>query len=230
MFKEKQRQAKNEHSLGNYIPYASLVEDDTVMLRDRTLLACFYIEGVTFETKSNEEVEQASSVINRFLTGLEDDRLSIQIHRIRRPFQDRLDPSDCGNWFADKFTRDYNRFTDGHAMMATELYISVLLGEEKEEKGFFGRITSSVSQQKEETLLKERLAQFRHYCDQLAMSFADYNIVRLSSYEDRDEDGNSIVCSSQLTFLNFLITGCWSKVQIPAGPLYEGIGATQVFI
>ncbi len=106
MFKEKQRQAKNEHSLGNYIPYASLVEDDTVMLRDRTLLACFYIEGVTFETKSNEEVEQASSVINRFLTGLEDDRLSIQIHRIRRPFQDRLDPSDCGNWFADKFTRD----------------------------------------------------------------------------------------------------------------------------
>ena len=89
MFKEKQRQAKNEHSLGNYIPYASLVEDDTVMLRDRTLLACFYIEGVTFETKSNEEVEQASSVINRFLTGLEDDRLSIQIHRMRRPFQDR---------------------------------------------------------------------------------------------------------------------------------------------
>lgn len=230
MFKEKQRQAKNEHSLSNYIPYASLVEDDTVMLRDRTLLACFYIEGVTFETKSNEEVEQASSVINRFLTGLEDDRLSIQIHRIRRPFQDRLDPSDCGNWFADKFTRDYNRFTDGHAMMATELYISVLLGEEKEEKGFFGRITSSVSQQKEETLLKERLAQFRHYCDQLAMNFADYNIVRLGSYEDRDEDGKRIVCSSQLTFLNFLITGYWSKVQIPAGPLYEGIGATQVFI
>ena len=76
MFQAKQRQTKNECSLSGFIPYASLVEDDTVMLRDRTLLACFYIEGIPFETKSSEEVQEASSVFNRILTGLEDDRLS----------------------------------------------------------------------------------------------------------------------------------------------------------
>lgn len=230
MFQAKQRQTKNECSLSGFIPYASLVEDDTVMLRDRTLLACFYIEGIPFETKSSEEVQEASSVFNRILTGLEDDRLSIQVHRIRRPFRDSLEPSNCGIWFADNFIRDYSAFTAGCAMMATELYISLMLGEERENQNFFGRIFSPVSEENEDALLRERLLKFRLYCGRLLSNLADYNIVRLSTYEDRDQDGKSIICSSQLTLLNFLMTGNWNKVQIPSGPLYDALGATRIFI
>ena len=230
MFKVKQRQAKNECALSRFIPYASLVEDDTVMLRDRSLLACFYIEGSAFETKSGEEVEEASAVFNRFLTGLEDDRLTIQVHRVRRPYRDSLEPSNCGNWFADKFTRDYSAYTEDCAMMATELYISLLFGEEKEDRSFLSRMFSSVSEEKEEALLQERLDKFRHYCSRLLLNLADYNIVRLGTYKDRDPDGKSIVCSEQLTLLNLLISGNWNKVQIPAGPLYDALGAPRVFI
>lgn len=228
IFQQKKQQAKNEQSLAMHIPYSSLVEEDTVMLKDGSLLACFYIEGVAFETKSYEEVSQASGLINQYLTSLEDDRITVHIHRIRRPFKDELKPSDSGNWFADKFSRDYNAFTSGNVMMATEIYISILLGEEKQVEGFFKRKIATA--ESEAVHLKERLTNFRYQCTQLEAIFSDYNIQRLTSYEDVDTEGRTIYCSAQLTFLNFLMSGVWTKIQIPLGPLHQALGTSQVFV
>lgn len=230
-FEKKTEQANKERSLSDYLPYSSLIEDDTIVLKDGSLMANWYIEGIAFETKSEDEILQASSVTNQFLSSLEDDRITLHVHRIRRNFKDSLQVNSTGNWFADKFRSDYNDFTGGQSMMATEIYVTMILGEEKEIGDFFSKcFKKAPSMEAENRRLQERLEAFRYQCKRLEVTFSDYNIKRLTSFDGYDLEGRIVKYSEQLQFLNFLCTGIWSDIQVPLGPVNEALGSSQVFV
>ena len=222
--------ARRERPLAQYIPFSSLVADDVVMTRDGTLLATLSLAGVGFETEAAPVTDRMTDAFNRFLTSLSGEPVAVHAHRIRRRFRDSL-AEVPGTGFAADFTRRCNRRTGGQTLMACELYLTLAM---RTDAGGRGGLLDSARRLfapaptlgDTENALSGSVKKFRGLVALLESTMADYGPRRLAVY--RNAAGNR--CSAQLTFYNFLFTGCWSEVLVPSCPLWMVLGNAQVFI
>ena len=94
-FEDLVRFSRMQKPISDYIPYSSLIEDDTVLCRDGSLIATWAIEGIGFETSSVRSLQQAANDINRYLISIARADVSVQVHRVRRHFYDSLTAIIC---------------------------------------------------------------------------------------------------------------------------------------
>ena len=236
-FEQLSRFAGIQKPISDYIPFSSLIEDDVVLCRDGSLIATWAIEGIGFETSSTRSLHQAADAINRYLISIAKSNVAVQVHRVRRHFHDSLEPIP-GEDFAADFSRKYNAVIGAKALMATEIYLTLIYGDARAKpSGWKGAAkllhlyTSSF--EAEAAHLKGRLKDFRNMCGQLEAAISEYRACRLGTRrmdpEKGVQTGDEGDVSDLLAFYNYLVTGDWSPVRVPDGPLNLAMGNVQVF-
>lgn len=208
MFTEKAAQMRRERAIDKFITLSSVVDDGIVMSRNGSLIATIRVEGIPFETADDEFLDRRADQLNVLLRMIAADDTAIQVHRIRRFVRDRLsEPSAPG--FARDFTLAYNNLVDQKPLMATELYVTLI------ERDLAPRSKARSVEVVEEALM-ERLKNFRNRVETLLQSLGKYGPRHL-----KETEVEGVRFSEQLSFYNFLLTGCWQSVRVPSSPLYQ---------
>lgn len=217
MLAEKAAQMRRERAIDKFITLSSVVDDGIVMSRHGALIATVRVEGIPFETADDEFLDRRADQLNVFLRMIAADDTAIQIHRVRRFVRDRLsEPAESG--FARDFSVAYNNLVDQKPLMATELYVTLI------ERDISPLGKARNAEAATEALL-ERLKNFRNRVETLIQSLGKYSPRLLKEIR---VDG--VRFSEQLSFYNFLLTGCWQPVRIPSSPLYQALGNVQLFV
>lgn len=215
--------AQQEASIEPYVQLSSVVAPGVVMCRSGEMIATWKVAGIPFETADNDSIAFASEQINTLLRALNRPEMAIQIHRVRRHIKDSLSSTHQG-LFLDYLTSNYNLAIGEHALMATELYVTLIMRKASMLNAMASSRVRSFDEVKME--LRERLNTFGNICDQLERSLGSYGLVRLGEYHVKDK----VFCSEQLSFYNFLLTGVWQAVRIPDRPLHQILGNAHVFV
>lgn len=210
---------QGDNSFDRFVQLSSVIAPSVVMGRDGELVASYMLKGIAFETVDEVELDQAVNTLNILYRAVARNDYAVQIHRLRRPMQDSLTPC-AERGFARDLSQKYNQKIGREKLMATELYITLI---NKPRTLLKSRKRRSLDDIKLE--LSDRLDEFEKIAGQFERSLSRFTPKRLGEYE---KDGNKY--SEQLSFYNFLLTGRMQPVRIPSCPLYQALGAVQVFI
>jgi type IV secretion system protein VirB4 len=197
----------------DYIPLATALTPTVITLTGGEYLACWKLEGITFETSDRTEVLLRKEALHQFLRSLGGGSFAIWSHKIRRVVHERLQgrsPNEFCQCLSDRYYQSF----DQHRQMATELYLSILYRPSPSKvASFFTRMTTrTLSQRREQE--SEQLTILEDMGKQLEASLSRYGPTRLGTYVKQD-----LVYSEMLAFLSYLINGVWDEIPLRRAPL-----------
>lgn len=89
-------------SFADLVPYAGLIENGVILLKDGSLMSGWYFAGPDSESSTDAERNEVSRQINAILSRLGSGWMN-QVEAVRVPTTDYPADSDC--YFADPVTR-----------------------------------------------------------------------------------------------------------------------------
>ncbi|WP_108653157.1 VirB4 family type IV secretion/conjugal transfer ATPase [Dongshaea marina] len=230
---------EREVSLAEHIPYSSHLNENTIILKDGSLMRCFQIQGTTFETKGAEDLELMHERLNSLWKSFCDGRTSIYTHTIRR----RVDSTIEGVFpdsFSRRFNEKYSRTFDSKVLI-NEIYLTIVeKGPLQIGKQLLKAQPLNVEAKKHE--IEGRLREFEQKCRLLVASMGEveqpaededsggastqelYGIRTLGCYTSKS--GN--LCSEPMELLSYLITNVWQTIRVPSGSIDAAIGHAWV--
>ncbi|MDH4078894.1 MAG: VirB4 family type IV secretion/conjugal transfer ATPase [Nitrospira sp.] len=197
----------------DYIPLGTAITPTVITLTGGEYLACWKLEGITFETSDRSEVLLRKEGLHQFLRSLGGGSFALWSHKIRRVVHERLQ-GRSPNKFCQSLSDRYYQSFDQHRQMATELYLSILYRPSPSKMAtFFTRMTTrTLSQRREQE--SEQLTIVEDMGKQLEASLSRYGPTRLGTYTKQD-----VVYSEMLAFLSYLINGVWEEIPLRRAPL-----------
>lgn len=211
---------KKEKTLEDLIPMSSLIAPGVVCCRNGWLISTVKVNGMAFETADDRDLDRAAAHMNNFYRTLARSDLAVKVHRVRRFIHDKLSSPETDG-FAKELLSDYNKQIADTSLMATELYVTLILRKAK-------RIKKDARKAKDiENELRDRIIEFEKIMSSLMASLSDYSVFRLSEYRDAKSGAQF---SNQLSFYNFLLTGLWAPVRVPNAPINKVLGNAQIFV
>ncbi|MBK9949316.1 MAG: VirB4 family type IV secretion/conjugal transfer ATPase [Nitrospira sp.] len=200
-------------STSDYIPLGTTITPTVITLTGGEYLACWKLEGITFETSDRTEVLLRKEGLHQFLRSLGGGSFAVWSHKIRRVVHERLQ-GQSPNEFCRTLSDRYYQSFDQHRQMATELYLSILYRPSPSKvASFFTRMTTRTLAQRREQEA-EQLTILEDMGKQLEASLSRYGPTRLATYVKQD-----IVYSEMLAFLSYLINGVWEEIPLRRAPL-----------
>lgn len=224
-------QLNGERAIAPFIPYSSHVSPNTIVTTDGDFMRIWKVAGISFETAQPEEMLRRKEQLNTMLRSIASDHVALWTHNVRRRTTDRLQ-ANFDNDFCRDFDRKYYDSFAGYRMMANELYLTIIY---RPSPSRMGKAMSKAARRSVAEILDEQKTAIRRLDEiayQVEASMRRYGsderrgIECLSTYEDE----NGALCSQPLEFLNFLLSGEWQKVRVPAGPISSYLGTSWVFV
>ncbi|EIN4600790.1 VirB3 family type IV secretion system protein [Salmonella enterica] len=203
------------------IPYSTHVDDYIIKNRDSSLVATWLVDGEPFESQTHDALEMLTTHLNQSIVGFSGEPVTFYTHRIRYKYTDEF-TSRSGNYYADEIAERYYKGIKKKPFFKTVIYVSLcFLPYTKEEKA--ERKTKGAAFR--EKTQKDAILRMNELRGTVESMLQHYRPERLGMYED-----NGVVCSSQLSFYNYLITGQWQKVRVPRMPYYSLLGNLDIFL
>ena len=206
----------------DYIPLGTAITPTVITLTGGEYLACWKLEGITFETADRSEVLLRKEALHQFLRSLGGGSFAVWSHKIRRVVTERLHGTSPNPFCQTLSDRYYQSFTQ-HRQMATELYLSLLYRPfPSKVASFFTRMgTRTLAQRREHETAQ--LTILEDMGKQLEASLSRYGPTRLGTYAKQD-----IVYSDQLAFLSYLINGVWEEISLQRAPLASYLPSSRL--
>lgn len=226
-------QLNRERTVAEYIPYSSHVSADTIVTKDGDFIRIWKIAGIAFETTEDDEIHLRKEQLNTLLRSISSNNVAIWTHNVRRQTTDRLQ-SIFENDFCSQLDKKYYDNFSGYKMMANELYLTVVY---RPNPGRLEKSLIRASRRSTKQILEDNKKAIKKLDDiafQIESGLRRYGadglkgIEALTAYEISGQPG--IKYSKMLEFLNFLVSGEWQRVRIPAAPLDEYLGTAWVFV
>ncbi|MFO0733572.1 MAG: hypothetical protein U0361_21965 [Nitrospiraceae bacterium] len=165
----------------DYIPLGTAITPTVITLTGGEYLACWKLEGITFETADRSEVLLRKEALHQFLRSLGGGSFAVWSHKIRRVVTERLQGISPNPFCQHLSDRYYQSFTQ-HRQMATELYLSLLYRPfPSKVASFFTRMgTRTLAQRREHETAQ--LTILEDMGKQLEASLSRYGPTRLGTY------------------------------------------------
>ena len=215
-----------------YIPFSVHIAPGVVKLKESgDLCATWRLNGITFETASDEQKNAAKDQLVNFLHSVrasdQSEPTALWVHRVRRTMTDRLE-GKYPSAFASKFVAKYWDHLDKTPFVANELYFTLIMrpsaGATKQFKR--ARVTNKDSIVEFDTGTLER---FNVLCEQVTQSLRRYGALRLTCFERITPTGNKLTISPMLTFYKFLLTGVFEDVALEESAIYDYLCDARLF-
>lgn len=119
------KEAKAEASIGRFVPYTRLIDEETIKTKEGYFLKIIQVEGMPFETADEVDINQRKNVRATLLRGLSNSRFALYHHIIRRE-----ENSTQEDFFENDFCRSldhaYQERLAGKRMFVNEQYITIV--------------------------------------------------------------------------------------------------------
>lgn len=192
-----------ELSAAEFIPYDYHWDQETIVTKKKEFLQIIKIDGFSFETADDEEVDMKKMVRNSLMKSMADGTYAVWFHTIRRR-QSAYPGGRQPPGFAAQVDKLWREKHDHKDSFVNELYISVM--RKADTKGaakvhyFMKKASEATNKAAQIQSMRESQKELSEVTGRLAASLKEYGARRLSTYEN--EHG---VFSEMLEFLSRLV-------------------------
>jgi type IV secretion system protein VirB4 len=233
---EKASYAKIEVSEADFIPYQYHWDKETILTKKKEFIQIIKLDGFSFETADDEDVDMKKMVRNSLLKSMADGTFAVWFHTIRlrqSAYPAGRQPAGFAA-MVDKQWRDKHHNKDSYV---NELYITIVrkrdtAGVAKIE-ALFQKASESSNKVNQQKAMKSSHKEVAEAASRLVSTMKDYGARLLTTYEN--ENG---VFSEPMEFLSKLINGCYSTPMrcnatdlshyLPTNRLYFGDSVMEV--
>ncbi|HDR1236517.1 TPA: VirB4 family type IV secretion/conjugal transfer ATPase [Pasteurella multocida] len=201
--------------LKKIIPYSSLIAEDVVLSKDGFYTATWEIEGISYETRNDEDIERYKNSLNTLIRSLATENISVYTHNVRL-FSSLKSNHNFQQGFAKDVNDSYVKSFKDVDFMENNLFFTVCYSNKKGLDKINRR-----TQTKDERLedIETNLQHFQEITNRISNALEKFGAIRLTSYE---KDG--VMYSQQLEFYNFILTGNYQPVRVLNYPIYNYLG------
>jgi type IV secretion system protein VirB4 len=205
--------AKELHA-GDRLPYAGLIDERTVHLRDGSILQCLHVAGLPFETADTEELNHKQMVRDAALRAVANSRYVVHHHILRRRVQVGL----AGD-FPDPVSAEIDRRWQGRlaarGLFVNDLFVTLLRRPARGKAGLADGLMSALSRGTGDgrtAALAREVRELDAAREALAAALQPYDPRLLTGYDT--PNGR---CSEPLEFLSALYNGELRPMLAPEG-------------
>lgn len=200
---EKQIYLAKEMSSANFIPYSLHCNEDTILLKDNSLLKIIKIKGFAFETADDDDIDIKKNARNNLLKGMASGNFALWFHTIRRK-EEAYPGGEYTNIFAKRLNREWKERHSGDRSFVNEHYISIIRKEDTagvaKIANIFTKLRSKADKGAKEKVFKDAMAELDEITERVLNGFSNYGPELLSLRETPDG-----VYSEILRFLGIIV-------------------------
>lgn len=206
--------------LQDKIPYSSHVDAHIVKTKNGDYIATWEVMGASFECQTESDLKMIDSQLATLIRSYSNMPISFYTHGVRESFYDHFDMTS-GNDFADKISELYYDGIKNTKFKANTIYYTIVYRpssflDKAESKGL------ALSEKKK--MISDHVMKMNEIISMVDGALEKFTANLLGMYEE-----NEAVFSSQLSFYNYLISGVWQKIRVTQTPIYQVLGAADVF-
>lgn len=225
--------AKRESPESAFIPYQYLWNENTVLLRDDSLLQVIRLGGFSFETADDEDVDIRKNIRNLLLKGIGTGSVSLYFHVIRRKENIFAKRSENLDQLSDKFSRyleeEWQRKHAYKKNYVNEIYISIIKSRSAKGiaavEGFLQKLQEKADPKLWESLMRESYNELDEMTSRIMTTLRDYKPTLLGTVE-----ASHGVYSELLEFLGKLVNcGIHSPMLVPSMPVCEYLPTNRLY-
>jgi type IV secretion system protein VirB4 len=195
--------ARREVKASEHIPYAALYDANTLLTRNEDLIQIIKIEGLPFETASDDFLRLRKRFRNNLLRTMAKSQYALYVHTVRR--KQRVYPDGR---YAPGFARDLNEAWKARherlELYVNDIYVSVVrkprMAGVAGFKGFFDQVIGKRFDRERELALRAAAKDLEELTARIVTSLSDYRPQLLGTIETPRG-----VFSELLRFVGFLV-------------------------
>ncbi|MGE4304198.1 MAG: VirB4 family type IV secretion/conjugal transfer ATPase [Novosphingobium sp.] len=197
---------------GDRLPYRTLLDDGTVLLRDGSLMATLLVPGFSFETADSEELNVHAITREVVMRSALDSRFVLYHHVIRRQVRVELDGQFDAPLAAHIDTRWREKLASG-TLFVNDQFVTLLRRPARGKTGWADKLSRKLRNNGAQSQAPEPsdLRELRAATGALEAALGSYGARMLGEYE-----GLTGTCSEMLEFLSALYNGEMRPVRVPA--------------
>lgn len=197
--------SKRELSVAEFIPYEHHFDKETIITKNGELMQTIRLEGWSFETADDVDVDMKKSVRNSLFKSLSNGNYAVWFHTVRRR-KSAYPAGEFGNPFARKLNEHWRAKHNQHESFVNELYITVLRREDKEGwskiQHYLNVLSNKVDEGQKREAMREAHKELKEVIHRLLASLRDYNPRLLTCVKSQHG-----ILSQPLQFLGMLVNG-----------------------
>lgn len=201
---------QREARAGDRLPYAKLLDESTILLRDSGLMRTLSVPGVAFETEETEQLDHLLGVREVLLRSVLDARFVVYHHVVRRRVEVSL-PDLSEPPFARELGRRWSQALSARRMFVNDQYLTIVRRPARGKAGLAERLTRRLARAEGE-VDTVGLRELDTAVTALVAGLAGYGARILGGY-----DGLGGRCSEPLEFLSAIYNGEMRPVLAPEG-------------
>jgi type IV secretion system protein VirB4 len=207
-YAKNQKIMRQEVQSSSFLHYSTHYDSTTVVLKNGYMMKTVKMNGFSFETADDEDVDIRKEMRNQFVRGLPE-KIKLYSHTIRRKqeaFTSDFGAKRTGNLFSDYANRIVKSKLASSDNYSNELYLTVLIKAETKAKKFVDLLFDFFGKKKKDdeskaaVELKETVNELEEIINRLLVGFRDYSPRVLSLYKNQ----YGILCSEVLEFLGLI--------------------------
>lgn len=210
-----------------HIPYSRHIDENTITTLDGVLVKVIKLQGFSFETADQKDINRAQEKRNAMLRGMADNRYVIWTTLVRRK-EARFPAGNFTSGFAKELNDKYQRLITGKSMFVNDLYLTIVRQSPSDKINQFADFLKSLSQkgdiEAQQYARKEALRELDEVTDKILSNLSIYSPKLLGTYST--ETGT---VSEPLTFFSYLINGSNRPVMLPRQSISSYITSARPF-
>lgn len=209
------RWAAREQQVGDWLPYARMLDHNTIEARNGALLQVVQLRSFAFETADADDINHRQDLREAMLRALANSRLVLHHHIIRR----QIDPPQNGEFtdpICGELERRWNNRLSGQPLFVNDQFLTLERRPAKGKAGLADTLMGAIGRglgDKSGDLLRDR-AELDAARDALLSALAAHAPRLLGRY-----DLDAGVCAEPLEFLSAILNGEMRPVMEPAGDI-----------
>lgn len=204
--------------LSELIPYSSQLTDTIVIDKNGYLLSTWVVEGISFETREDENIDYYKHSLNMLLISLGLENVSFYFHNIKDFSKYTLNPI-FDNPFAREINKKYISSFNDNEFMENKLFVTIVFKKTRVES--LNRKLLKPDERKHE--LNKRINKFDEICGRVENALSKFSVYRLSCYFIDD-----VKYSQQLEFYNYILSLQYQRIRVLNTPIYNYLGNNEV--
>jgi type IV secretion system protein VirB4 len=219
---KRDRAARRETPVSDRIPYEGHLTPSIIDTTAGDYLCVLRLTGAAFECADDEVINNRHTRLNRIIMGINDPRITIWQHIVRRE-EDLYPDGDFAPGYARDLNERYKAALSVAPLKANELYITVVLRQYSHPaESSVGRLFSTHRLHEVQYARQEQVGRLDRIVTDLVATLGYYEAQRLQVYER-----NGVLFSEPCEFFNYLITGRWERVVCAPIPIRRLIGRVR---
>lgn len=215
-----------EKSFSQMVPYTYHYDENTILTKNNEFMSVIRVEGFSFQTADDEEVDAKKTLRNNLFKGMAADGLSICVHTIRRKFS-AFPEGEFNNIFTDMLNQQWKAKHGPGKAFINEYYISIIKQGPQDAvsivKNIIGKFLPAANGENKK--MREAYEQLVEIRDRVYNGLANYK-PHLLGIRKTEEGNFSEICE----FLGRIANVCYEQQMLcPRGNISKYINTQRLY-